>query len=393
MKLIKYYFLLAVVILSSISIMRAQTVDEIIAKHIKAHGDTEKWETIKSMKIIGSFTAFSVEKDFLAIKKDTAYYAELHLGQHKVIESFDGRSGWTIDPWQEILFPREINKQEINVLSQKSDFITPFYKYKEKGYNVELVGEQNVDGIDTYVIKLTRTSGNPETWYLDANTYLEYKCESDWVDFAYPSPAESYFDDFRTIDGVVIPYFVERTFSQRDRITQIIDIEFNPEIDESIFEMSRSAEIKKLSFLVGDWDVKVDVWTRRGSWYTIDSTFSTINYKATNLLEEKIQYDRIFVQSLIIDYTYNASTEKYRLALFNNFSSEIEIFEGNFTDSTFSVENTFASCEDSTQTNILTQIVFSDIEKDSFIVEIKNSRDKGETWSSKDKFTYTRRKE
>ena len=369
-----YQIFLASILLYSSSIIQAQDVDEIISKHINAHGDVEKWETIKSMKITGKFTAFSVEKDFFAIKTDDgAYYAEVHLGQHKVIESFNGETGWTIDPWQDFVFPRELNKTEVNVFYQKADFFTPFYKYNEKGYKAELIGEHNVDGIDTYVIKLTRPNGKSETWYLDANTYLEYKSESEWVDFAYPSPAESYFDDFRTIDGLVIPYFVERTFFQRDRIMQIEDIEFNPEIDESIFVMPQSTEIKKLAFLEGEWDVKVDVWTRRGSWLNIDSTVSNINFVAANMLEEKIQYDRIFVQSKIIDYTYNSSTKKYRLTVFNEFSSDIEVFEGNFTDSTFAVENTFISYGDSTQNNTFFQIIFSNIEEDSYIVEIKRS--------------------
>ena len=394
MKLIVYYFFLVSFLICNFSIIQAQDVDEIIAKHIKAHGDTDKWDNIRSMKITGSFTAFSVEKDFFAIKTDNGtYYRELYLGQHKVIESFDGKSGWTIDPWQDFIFPRELNKSEINVFNQKADFFTPFYKYKEKGYKVELIGEQNVDGINTYVIKLTRPNGHSETWYLDTNTYLEYKCESDWVDFAYDSPAESYFDDFRNVDGIVIPFFIERTFSQRDRILQIKDIEFNVDIDESIFEMPRSAEIKKLAFLIGEWNVKVDVWTRSGSWYNIDSTISTISYIATNMIEEKIQYDRIFVQSNIVDYTYNSSTEKYRITVFNNFSSDIEIFEGNFTDSTFVVENTFISYGDSTQNNNPFQVVFSDIEKDSFIVGVNYSRDKGATWNPRDKFTYTRGKD
>ena len=96
MKLIVYYFFLVSFLICNFSIIQAQDVDEIIAKHIKAHGDTDKWDNIRSMKITGSFTAFSVEKDFFAIKTDNGtYYSELYLGQHKVIESFDGKSGWT----------------------------------------------------------------------------------------------------------------------------------------------------------------------------------------------------------------------------------------------------------------------------------------------------------
>ena len=86
-----------------------------------------------------------------------------------------------------------------------------------------------------------------------------------------------------------------------------------------------------------------------------DNTTSTIDFVATNMIEEKIQYDRMMVQSKIIDYTYNSTTKKYRLTVFNGFSSDIELFEGIFTDSTFVVENTFVSYSDSIKGEIFSK--------------------------------------
>ena len=394
MKLIRYQILTIVAILSMSTVINAQEVDKIISKHLAAHGDIQKWEAIKSMEITGRFTAFSEEKDFYAIKTSNGcYYSELHLDQHKVIEAFNGSSGWTIDPWQEILFPRELNKIEVNVFYQKAEFFTPFYKYKEKGIKVELMENQNVDGMDMIVIKLTRPNDKVETWYLDAKTYLEYKCESGWVDFAYPAPAESYFDDFRTVDGIIIPFFIERTFYQRDRITQIENIKFNTEIDKSIFKMPQREEIKKLAFMEGEWDVTVDMMTRRGTWYNIDNTVSNINWQATNMLQEKIEYDMIFVQPKIINYTFNSDVEQYQLSVFNGFSSDITVFEGNFVDTTFTLERTNISTGDTTRVKNYSQIVYSNMEEDSFVLFIMASRDEGKTWNPRQKLTYTRRKE
>lgn len=394
MNLLRYQIFVSVAILCMSTVLNAQDVDKIITKHIAAHGDIQKWETIKSMEITGRFTAFSEEEDFYALKTSKGcYYSELHLDKFKVIEAFNGSTGWTIDPWQEILFPRELNKAEVNVFYQKAEFFTPFYKYKEKGIKVELLENQNVDGMDMIVIKLTRPNDNVETWYLDAKTYLEYKCESNWVDFAYRAPAESYFDDFRTIDGIVIPFFIERTFYQRDRITQIENIVFNTEVDESLFEMPQSEEIKKLAFMEGEWDVKVDMMTRRGKWYNIDNTVSNISWQATNMLQEKIKYDMTFVQTNIIDFTFNSEVEQYQLSVFNGFSSDLQVFEGNFVDTTFTLESTIISNGDTTRLNKYSQIVYSNMEEDSFVLFIKASSDEGKTWSARQKFTYTRKKE
>ncbi len=91
----------------------ANDVDKIIAKHLAAHGDIKKWETVNTMKITGKFSAFSEEKDFICVKtKDGCYYSDLYLGQHKVKEAYNGKKGWTIDPWMDLGFARKVNPSE-----------------------------------------------------------------------------------------------------------------------------------------------------------------------------------------------------------------------------------------------------------------------------------------
>lgn len=105
------YAITVTLVFGILPLITAQTVEEIIDKHIKAHGGIEKWEEVESMKITGKFTAFSIEDDFLAIKtKDGHYYSELSLGDKRVIEAFNGKSGWTVDPWHEILFQENSTK-------------------------------------------------------------------------------------------------------------------------------------------------------------------------------------------------------------------------------------------------------------------------------------------
>lgn len=393
MKTINIRYFIIVALCAVFSFANAQTVEEIIAKHIEAHGGETAWNAVKSLKITGRFTAFSVEEDFYAIKTaNGSYFSELHLGQHKVIEAFNGKTGWTIDPWQEILYPRELNKTETNVFLQKAEFFTPFYHYKEKGYQVELLGKQDLEGVEVFAIKLTKPNEKTETWYLNASTFLEYKYESAWVDFAYPAPAQTYFDDFRNVDGLLIPFYVEREFWQRNRMLIIENVEINPEIDEHIFEMPPSEEIGKLSFLLGDWDVKVEALGRRG-WMPVDQTTSHIEFAELNRIQENITYENTFVQAKTIDYTYNLSTKKYRVSMYNAFSSEIDLLEGNFTDSTFVLENKHIHFGDSIPNAIYTQITYSRMETDSFLVDMKYSYDQGENWNPGERLVYTRRKE
>jgi hypothetical protein len=362
-------------------------VELIIAKHIEAHGGLEKWNKVETMKVTGQFTAFSIEKDFMALKtRSGEYYADLQMGKHQVIEAFDGKQGWTIDPWQEIDYARRINSGEENVFAQKAEFTTPFFNYKERGHQVEFVGEEKLEGLDVFVLKLTRTNGKSEKWYLDANTYLEYKCESNWVDFARELPSETFFDDFRTVDGLVIPFFVERTFWQRDRVMQIENVEINSVFDKQLLEMPKREEIKKLNFLKGNWDVKMEVWTRRGTWHNIGETVSNIDFSATNILQEKIKVERTFPVDITMSYTYNEASGKYRISILDDLSSTFEVFEGDFTDTSFIFDNSVEKKDN------YTQFTLSEISDEGFMLTTKTSSDKGTTWNPKDQFTYTRRK-
>lgn len=384
------------VMLMTVSLMSmAQDLDEIIAKHIEAHGGAEKWDAVESMKIIGRFTAFSVEEDFYAYKtKEGGYYSQLELGKYHVEEAFDGEKGWTIDPWQDFVFPRELNNHEVNVFYQKAEFFTPLYKYKEKDINVEFVGKDNLDGVEVYVLKVTRPNRRTETWYLDANTYLEVKCESNWVDFAYRSPAESYFDDFRTVEGVVIPFFIERTFSQRDRILQIEEVILNVPVDENLLMMPQSQQMSQLDFLVGEWDVQVELYyAPRNLWYVADKTSSTIGFQSTNLLKEEISYNSVFVQNKLIYYSYYTPEEQYRMTLYNAFDSNIEVYAGDFGDSAFVYSNIPKYTVDTTLNTNYTQYAFQKITNDSLVLSISASDDRGENWTQQEKLTYVRMKE
>ena len=372
----------------------AQDANKIIAKHLAAHGDLKKWETIETLKITAKFTAFSEEKDFMCIKtKNGCYYSDLWLGQHKVKEAFDGKNGWTIDPWMDLPYARKFTDAETNTFLQKAEFFTPFYKYKEKEHKVEYKGQKNIDGTDVHLLELTRKNGKVEKWYLDAKTYLEYKCESEWVDFTMASDCETYFDDFRKVDGLVIPFYTERTFRQRNRMLVIKNVELNPKFDKSILEMPKREEIMKLAFLKGEWDVKQEIWTRRGSWYPVTNTNSTIAFAANNLLQENMDYmqDFYYSASKRVNFSYHEKTKKYRLTIFNDLNSSIEILEGNFNDSSFVADNSKISFGDD-EGKIYVQYKISNIKETGFTIEEQTSEDKGVTWTPSVKFTYTRKK-
>ena len=211
-------------------------IDTIISNHIKAHGGIENWEKVTALELYGQYTSFSVKHNFYTLKKaDGTFYGEYNLGHHRVTEVFNGTEHWSLNPWYETDDPIPMNDAEKNVIRQKAMFFSPFFPAHNHLPEIRLTDKTVLDGHELIVLLVQFPEMPAETWYLDAATYLPYKYESQWTDFSRPAPSETYFDDYREIDGLVLPFFHEQTYGTRHTITQVDSIRVNPPFDPELF--------------------------------------------------------------------------------------------------------------------------------------------------------------
>ncbi len=391
---LKSVFVLAVLCIVS-AFSYSQSADEIIAKHIKAHGGMEAWNKVQSMKITGYFTAFSERNPMTEIKAtDGKYFADLILGQHKVKEGCDGKIYWTINPWFDLPFARKMNENEIMVTRQNAEFFTPFFKYQNRGFTAKYEGKETIEGIETFKLLLTRENGLKETWFLRTDNYLEYMSKSGWGDFATPVDQEAVFDDFRKVGDVIIPFYIERIFDIRNTVYEIGKVELNIAPEPSVFEIPLSAPIQKLNFMAGTWNVVVDVLNRAGAWTNADSTISVIGFiTGKNILRETIAYTRYFPVEKYLTWTYNTESKNYRLSVFDDIYSNTALFQGNFQGDSLVVDNTGISFSKEPTTAPLSRYIFCKISESGFLLEIAGSRDNGANWKVNQRFTYSRKVE
>jgi hypothetical protein len=380
----KYIYILSLALCCSFFASHAQTAESIIEKHIEAHGGMDNWKAIKNMKITGQYTGFSVTKGFTTIlARPNSIYSEFYMGVHPVTIGYNGSEAWTINPWYQISYPRSVNAAEENVIKQKAEFVTSLFHYKEEGYKAEYKGKTTVEGEEVLHIELTKPNGQVDTWYLNSETYLEYISKTAWADFGTPTELETFYSDFRKVGNVTMPFFVERSFSIRLREIQIEKVEFNIDLDTEIFELPKSEAMKQLKVLEGDWNVKLEALSRQG-WYVADNTSSSIKYVENyNLLEEKIKYTKGFPLNVINNWTFDSDINKYRISSFNSFDSKMDIYEGEFEDGTFEYINA--------QGDSKRKYLIKDISDSSFIIEVSVSRDGGENWHLREKFSYSKK--
>jgi outer membrane lipoprotein-sorting protein len=111
--------------------------------------------------------------------------------------------------------------------------------YKEKGNKIELVGHEQVEGSDTYKLKVTLKNGEVRYIYLDADTFLEVKEESKRTIRGTEREGETTFGDYKEEGGVMMAHSFEsgaKGSPQKQRIT-LEKVEINPTIEDARFKM------------------------------------------------------------------------------------------------------------------------------------------------------------
>jgi hypothetical protein len=219
----------------------AQTADEIVNKNIEAMGGKDKLAGMKTLKMVANVDIGPNMKAPMTmyIVNDKAFRMELEFQGMKMINAYEGETGWYINPFGGKKDPENMNAEQIRETKNELDLSGSLFNYKEKGHKVELLGKEDMEGTDTYKLKVTKKSGDVEYLYLDAATYLELKKTRKTKFEDKEVESESLSSNWKKVDGIMFPFTVEQR--QKDasqgQAVNIDSYEVNAKIDESMFKM------------------------------------------------------------------------------------------------------------------------------------------------------------
>ena len=188
----------------------AQSVDDIIAKHLDARGGAAKVRAVKSMKASGKMTMGPMEAPFtMSFMRPMMMRMEFTIQGMTGIQAFDGSSGWALMPFQGKKDAEPMTADDQKQVQEQSDMDGPLVDYKEKGNKVELLGKEKVEGTDAYKLKVTLKNGDVLTQYIDADNYLEIKEEGKRNVRGTDQEFETAFGDYKEVDGLMLPHAME----------------------------------------------------------------------------------------------------------------------------------------------------------------------------------------
>ena len=137
----------AVALMVAAGPIQAMDADELIAKNIEATGGKEKIESIQSAKIIGKFMTQGMEFPFsMTQKRPNLLRIEAEAMGMTIVQAFDGTAGWSINPMMGSTDPQPMGDFENKSFEMQADMDGGLMNYADKGYTVEYLGEEDVEG-------------------------------------------------------------------------------------------------------------------------------------------------------------------------------------------------------------------------------------------------------
>jgi hypothetical protein len=234
MKKIKFVLLvMAAVATTSLS---AQTVDDVINKHVEAIGGKEKLSQLKSIYLENSVEVMgstAPQKEYLVEGK--AYKAEVDFNGANIVSVFTDKSGWTINPMMGGTDPQAMPETIYKAGKSQIYFSGGLFNYTAKGYKAELQGKEG----DAFKIKLS-DAGSETFYFIDSKTYLLTKTviKSEMMGQAV-DVTTTYSDHKKTDFGITIPYTKNIDMGMIQLSQKIDKAEINKAIDMKIFDMPK----------------------------------------------------------------------------------------------------------------------------------------------------------
>ena len=140
--------------------------------------------------------------------------------------------------------PRIIEGEEKTQMAREADFYSEL-DYKNNFKDMKLVGKDEVDGQQAYVVTMVPVEGGAEQKrYYSVDTGLLIRMDAVQVSPMGEVPVVTRMSDYREVDGLKLPFTTQIEAVGMTQILRFEKIEQGIEIDDALFEAP--AEVKEL---------------------------------------------------------------------------------------------------------------------------------------------------
>ncbi len=222
--------------LSAVVLAQDLNLDQVLDKYYQA-GSFEKLKQVKTIIMTGSL----VQQDLMPVKivrvRPDKYLMEFDVADMTAYQVCDGQTCWMTAPWTGKADPQVVAPERAIDLKNRADMDGLLFNWKEKGHALELNGKDTLDGKLAYKIKITRKDSGVEYYFIDVTNFLPQKRLYFRKQGGKEIPVESYYRDYRMVEGIPFAFTVETNNGGRVNEIQFESVELNKPVDLKIFTM------------------------------------------------------------------------------------------------------------------------------------------------------------
>jgi outer membrane lipoprotein-sorting protein len=229
-----------------VTVAAAQTVDEVVEKHLAAMGGRDALSKLTTRKATGAITITTPNGDlsgpvelYSKLPNKTRAVMKLDLSALGVAEpmildqKFDGIAGWALNSLQG---DTEITGNQLDNM-KGSVFPNQLLNYKETGLKVELLPRETLAGKSVIVLLVTPKVGSVAHVYMDAESFLVVRTTAKVNVPQAGGDIEQTADlsDYRAIDGIKVPFMTVNSTSIQTVTIKLDTVAHNVAIDDAMF--------------------------------------------------------------------------------------------------------------------------------------------------------------
>jgi hypothetical protein len=220
---------------------QAQSADDIIAKNLDAMGG-KAWDTIRTViteaKVtVQSAPGMEIPLTMTIVNNKSARIDVSVMGMTQS-SCINGDQGWANNPFQGKTDAEPLTADQVKQMKEMTDLSGPLHNYKQKGYTVEYVGKEDMEGTEVHKIKVVISPTQTQYFLIDpASGYALKNVSISTID-GKEIKAETNYSNFKKVGGVTFPYTIEQDNPMMgSTVTTVSAVKVNPVVDPKSFEM------------------------------------------------------------------------------------------------------------------------------------------------------------
>src|SRR5262252_8869497 len=221
----------------------AFTAAELADKNVAAKGGIEQLNALRSLRLSGKLLVNhgTIEVSYsVLVARPSAIRYEVQLQGLTRVQAYDGSQAWQVNPFQGRKDPEKLSADDAKGLGEDAaDFTGALVDYQAKGYKLDYLGTEDIDGTEAHKLRVSRANGDVSYVYLDPDYFLEIRTVNRRIEHGVPNETITDYSDYEKMNGIYLPFALEsyqKGSSDREKL-QIDKAEANVAADKTLFQL------------------------------------------------------------------------------------------------------------------------------------------------------------